>query len=89
MTGPCPFSCENKTTSGYCATTVCTKPEYQNLVQQNPVQQNLVPVVYCNNCKYSELRNIAYTEAGFAPYFCNHHFRGVYEKDFCSRGVRR
>lgn len=79
MNGPCPYNCNNKTFSGYCATTACIKPEYQNLVR----------VVYCQDCRDAEYRDDAYVEAGFCRYFCHRYFHGCNPDDYCSRGVRR
>lgn len=37
MTGPCPYNCNNKTSSGYCATTACINESYwSNFAQGTP-----------------------------------------------------
>ena len=28
MTGPCPYNCKMKSTTGYCQNTACTNPKY-------------------------------------------------------------
>ena len=32
MTGPCPYECNNKSESGYCQTTGCVNPKYQQII---------------------------------------------------------
>ena len=85
VNGPCPYNCNNKTSSGYCATTVCIMPDSSQLL----LYPNLEPVVYCRDCQDAEYRNDAYVEAGFCRYFCHRYFHGCNPDDYCSRGVRR
>lgn len=49
MIGLCPYDCFNKTEYGYCKTTGCINPVYQQIIFNNH-SNNIFPAS-CVNCK--------------------------------------
>ena len=48
----CPYVCNNKTEFGYCCSTVCINPKYNQRTINGGLTGDYVQVVRCKNCKW-------------------------------------
>lgn len=82
MTNKCLKVCENKTENGYCRTSVCINPKYnQQTVKAWLSRADYVQVVRCKDCKCSLV-----TKYGME---CTCHGCDVVENDYCSWAERK
>lgn len=47
----CPYVCNNKTEFGYCCSTVCINPKYNQRTINGGLTADYVQVVRCKDCK--------------------------------------
>ena len=48
----CPYVCNNKTEFGYCCSTVCINPKYNQRTINGGLNGDYVQVVRCKDCKW-------------------------------------
>ena len=48
----CPYVCNNKTEFGYCCSTVCINPKYNQRTINGGLTGDYVQVVRCKDCKW-------------------------------------
>ena len=84
MTNICQYVCDNKTEYGYCRTTVCINPKYnQQTVKAWLSKADYVQVVRCGECAYFMHDDLSRPLYSIQPCIPNRR-----EDDYCSRGVR-
>ena len=50
----CPYVCNNKTEFGYCCSTVCINPKYNQRTINGGLTGDYVQVVRCKDCKVKD-----------------------------------
>lgn len=48
----CPYVCNNKTSYGYCCSTVCINPLYNQRTINGGLMADYVQIVRCKDCKW-------------------------------------
>lgn len=97
MTYNCPHVCGNKTEFGYCKTTVCINPKYNQFSVTNWLENaDYVQVIRCKDCKWWDKKDDApygYCMAMKHGFVSSHWEIGIYRTykgDFyCADGERR
>lgn len=54
----CPYVCNNKTAFGYCCSTVCINPMYNQRTINSGLTADYVQVVRCKDCKFNSANQI-------------------------------
>lgn len=69
----CPYVCNNKTEFGYCCSTACINPKYnQQSITQWLEKADYVQVVRCKDCKYKQGSACDYSAVWVRPNgFCH------------------
>ena len=77
------YDCSNRTSHGYCKTSVCINERYS--------QVSSFTLVHCCECKWLQwnMRQDGYLSIGATEYECLHWHGAVDPTDFCSHGERR
>ena len=83
----CPYVCNNKTSYGYCCSTVCINPLYNQRTINGGLTADYVQVVRCKDCKYSDEchKTVQYTHRENRTTMMH----GFMTVEYCSRGERR
>lgn len=89
MTNNCPYVCDNKTEFGYCKTTVCINPKYNQFSVTKWLEKaEYVQVIRCKDCKWFDITAPSGTVEPIG-YRCKLKNIFVDMDDFCKRGERR
>lgn len=87
----CPYVCNNKTEFGYCCSTVCINPKYNQRTINGGLTADYVQVVRCKDCKYYEQTDDDYEgEQGEDSWgVCSNTGAGMMRCGYCSCGERK
>lgn len=82
----CPYVCNNKTEFGYCCSTVCINPKYnQQTVTAWLSKADYVQVVRCKDCRFYRFYDSTFGKG----WMCFENNTARHRDDYCSRGERK
>lgn len=86
----CPYVCNNKTSYGYCMSTACINPKYNQFSVTKWLEKaDYVQVVRCKDCKWYDMSKCMVTTEMGHHYVCRVHSYRPVPEDYCSQGERK